>query len=251
MPIHDWTRLRAGIFHNFHEHWIIHVCEALNRGILPPGYFAMADQRIRSAEPDIVAYQSRDRNLGGGGGVAGAEAPPRARQRAQQLTERGIHARKGNRIAIHHDLGRVVAMIEVVSPGNKDGEQAIRSFTGKVMDFLTRGIHFVVIDLFPPTARDPKRIHHTIWDRMVGEPFEDPPADKPLTIASYDAGEELTAYVDPVAVGEPLPDAPLFLEPGWSVNIPLEETYATSWATTPQPIRDLVEMQPNGSASIP
>jgi len=31
-----------------------------------------------------------------------------------------------------------------------------------------------------------------------------------------------------VAVGDLLPDAPLFLAPGWQVNIPLETTYRTS-----------------------
>jgi len=43
-----------------------------------------------------------------------------------------------------------------------------------------------------------------------------------------------------VAVGDLLPDAPLFLAPGWYVNIPLEATYRTSWETTPKPIRNLV-----------
>ena len=74
-----------------------------------------------------------------------------------------------------------------------------------------------------------------------GNPSEARPADKPLTVASYDSAGDLTAYVDPVAVGDPLPDAPLFLAPGWYVNIPLETTYATSWEVTPKPIRDLVE----------
>jgi hypothetical protein len=65
-------------------------------------------------------------------------------------------------------------------------------------------------------------------------------ADKLLTVAAYDAGNELTAYVDALAVGDPLPDAPLFLEPGWYVNVPLEQTYMASWDVTPKPIRDLV-----------
>ena len=59
-------------------------------------------------------------------------------------------------------------------------------------------------------------------------------------MASYDAAGDLATYVDPVAVGDPLPDAPLFLAPGWYVNIPLEATYAASWEATPKPIRELV-----------
>ena len=239
MPIHDWTRVKSGTFHNFHQDWTVEICRTLNRGLLPDGYFAMADQRVTGPEPDVVALQLRGRDSPGGG-LAVADAPPRVRQSARKQTERGIYARKGNRIAIHHDLGRVVAMIEVVSPGNKDSVNALRAFTGKVVDFLSKGISFVVIDLFPPTARDPDGIHQAIWDELVGEPFEARPTDKPLTVASYDAAGDLATYVDPVAVGDPLPDAPLFLAPGWYVNIPLEMTYAASWEATPKPIRELV-----------
>jgi hypothetical protein len=46
--------------------------------------------------------------------------------------------------------------------------------------------------------------------------------------------------LDPLAVEDPLPDAPLFLEPDWYVNIPLEQTYMASWDVTPKPIRELV-----------
>jgi hypothetical protein len=59
-------------------------------------------------------------------------------------------------------------------------------------------------------------------------------------VVSYDAADELSAYVDPVAVGDVLPDAPLFLGPGRYVQVPLEQTYSTSWAATPQPIRERV-----------
>jgi hypothetical protein len=66
------------------------------------------------------------------------------------------------------------------------------------------------------------------------------PTDKLLTVAAYDAGNELTAYVDSLALRDRLPDAPLFLAPGWYVNVPLEQTYMASWDVAPKPIRDLV-----------
>ena len=52
MPIHDWSCVESGTFHDFHQGWTIEIRNALNRGILPPGYFAMADQRIGGPEPD-------------------------------------------------------------------------------------------------------------------------------------------------------------------------------------------------------
>ena len=44
MPIHDWTRVRANRFHDFHQGWTIAIRDALNAGILPAGYVAMAEQ---------------------------------------------------------------------------------------------------------------------------------------------------------------------------------------------------------------
>jgi hypothetical protein len=240
MPIHDWTRVESGTFHDFHQDWTIEIRRTLNRGILPPGYFAMADQRVSGPEPDVIALKLRGPSVSPSGGLVIAETPPRARQVARVEMDQAAYARKANRLAVRHPLGHVVAIIEVVSPGNKDSKNAIRSFLTKAVDFLRNGINLVVVDLFPPTSRDPEGIHQALWDEFVGEPFEARPPDKPLTVASYDAGEPLAAYVDPVAVGDLLPDAALFLAPGWYVNIPLEATYEASWSETPQPIRDLV-----------
>ncbi|MGH7193944.1 MAG: hypothetical protein ACREJM_10485 [Candidatus Saccharimonadales bacterium] len=36
MPIHDWTRVEAGIFHHFHVEWMGALARALNQGLLPP-----------------------------------------------------------------------------------------------------------------------------------------------------------------------------------------------------------------------
>ncbi len=155
MPIHDWTRVGAGTFHDFHQDWTIEIRRTLNRGVLPPGYFAMADQRVTGPEPDVVALKVREPSSPGG--LAVADAPPQLRQVAHFETESEIYARKANRIAVRHPLGRVVAMIEVVSPGNKDSVHALRSFTHKAVEFLHSGISLVIIDLFPPTPRDPER----------------------------------------------------------------------------------------------
>lgn len=79
------------------------------------------------------------------GGLVVAETPPRIHRAARVETETALYARKANRIAIHHELGRVVAMIEVVSPGNKDIKHAVASFIAKAVDFIRNGIHFLVM----------------------------------------------------------------------------------------------------------
>ena len=205
---HDRSRVLAGTFHDFHQGWTIEIRNRLNSGVLPDGYDAMADQRVsgRCRTSSCPGPRGPEPT----GGLVVAETPPRIQRAARVETETALYARKANRIAIHHELGRVVAMIEVVSPGNKDTKHAIASFIAKAVDFIRNGIHFLAIDLFPPGPRDPHGLAQAIWDELVGEPLGTRPADKLLTVAAYDAGDELTAYVDGLAVGDLLPDAPLF-----------------------------------------
>jgi hypothetical protein len=57
MPIHDWTRVDAGLFHAFHQAWIVHLCDALNAGGLQPEYFALTEQLIRGPIPDVLTLR--------------------------------------------------------------------------------------------------------------------------------------------------------------------------------------------------
>jgi hypothetical protein len=97
-----------------------------------------------------------------------------------------------------------------------------------------------VVDLFPLSARDPAGIHKPIWDRFKEEPFELPPG-LPLTLAAYSAGSEKVAHVEPVGVGQPLPDMPIFLAPDRHVPCPLEATYRVTWGVFPQALKGPLE----------
>jgi hypothetical protein len=240
MPIHNWSRVEPGIFHDFHQAWSIAIRDALNAGGLPPDYFAMVDQYTGGEYPDVVALQRKSKGSSRptGSGVAVAEAPPRAR--FVTSAEIDPYVRRANRIVVKHPAGDVVAVIELVSPGNKGSRAAWRTFVEKSVELLRRGIHLLIVDLFPPTPRDPQGVHKSIWDEIVEEPFE-LPADKPLTIAAYSAGPPPTAYVEPVAVGDELPSGlPIFLSSRDYVPAPLESTYQSTWAKCPEPLKELV-----------
>ena len=60
MPIHDWRRVSAGTFHDFHSAWIIHLKETLNAGFLPGGYYALAEQHAGDIVPDVLTLQATD-----------------------------------------------------------------------------------------------------------------------------------------------------------------------------------------------
>ena len=40
MPVHDWTRVSDGAFHDVHLTWMALLWIALNSGVLPEGYYA-------------------------------------------------------------------------------------------------------------------------------------------------------------------------------------------------------------------
>jgi hypothetical protein len=236
MPIHDWTRLEPGDFHDFHQCWVVEIRNALNRGLLPPEYMAMAEQITGRPIPDVVTLHARTPK-DDPGGIAVATAPPTARVIAR--FEKINYAKRGDRIVIRHGRGRVVAIIEILSPGNKDSRNAIRTFVEKAADILNQGVNLLVVDLFPPTPRDPQGIHKAIWDEFGDEPFEAPPG-KPLTVASYIGGDLPTAYVESVGVGDPLPSLPIFLSETRYIPAPLEATYQQAWAVFPALLKELM-----------
>lgn len=249
MPIHDWTHIDAGTFHFFHQLWISSLCNALNAGVLPKGCFAMSEQIIGGPIPDVIALQTTSKGKKKpeptDRGVAVATPP---RTRIMQKAEPERYAARADRVIIRHVRGSVIAVIEIVSPGNKSGRHAIRAIVDKSVDLIRQGIHLLVIDLFPPGPRDPQGIHQLIWEEIDSEPFALPP-DKPLTLAAYSAGSVIKAFVEPVAVGDTLPDMALFLTEVLHVPTPLEATYQTTWNVFPVELKELLETPADSSPS--
>lgn len=239
MPIHDWKPNSAWAFHDFHQEWIAAIKHALNGGLLPPDYYAMMEQVTVGVVPDVLTLRDlTDTNVrapDSGGGLLVAE--PRTRF----VETLGAAPRKKNTVAVKHASDdRTVAVIEIVSPGNNDSRHALRSFLDKAVDLLAKGIHLLVIDVHAPTKRDPDGIHAAILEEMSGREFV-PPEDKPLTLASYEAVVPPKAYIEAVAVGDVLPDMPLFLVPGGHILLPLEKTYLKAWEGVPPRARKAIE----------
>ena len=241
MPVHDWTRVPSGLFRHFHQDWSIEITRRLNRGLLPKGLSALVEQRSGPPEADVLAieHQTGTRRTGA---VASAGAVTLERPVTQivRRTTKEIYAGRANRIVVRHHLGRIVAVIEIMSPGNKDSRAALRDFVDKVIDFLRQGVHVLLVDLFPPTPRDPFGMHKVIWDEIHEEDFTFPPG-KDRILASYETGGERAAYVEPIAVGDSLRDMPLFLATSLHILVPLESTYRAAWDASPEEMRIAVE----------
>src|SRR6516165_4744021 len=237
MPIHDWSRIPAWLFHDFHQTWSIQIKMALNAGILPKGISALVEQRAGPRESDVLALESRGKppraGFGSAGGVATMEPPT---TRFVSRTTKEIYAARANRIVIKHHLGRTIAVIEIVSPGNKDSRAALRDFVDETIDFLRAGIHVLIIDVFPPSPRDPLGIHKVIWDEITEEDFTFP-SGKDRVLVSYETGPERIAYIELIGVGDVLPDMPLILTNDLHVMVPLESTYQATWDASPEEYR--------------
>jgi hypothetical protein len=250
MPVHDWTRVPAGTFHDFHSAWIIHLKEALNGGVLPDNYYAMAEQYLgRDAIADVLTLQANGSATNGGpatpagrGPVAVAEAPPKV-SRKVVATENAAYRMARKTLAVRTSSNhRIVALIEIVSPANKDRVSSVSEFSDKAQSALKQGIHVLMVDLLPPGPFDPHGMHAVIWE-AYGSDSEDqaPPAEKTLTLASYVARSLPEAYLESVAVGDEIPEMPLFLEVNGYVNVPLEGTYQAAFRGLPGYWRGVLE----------
>ena len=233
MPMHDWTKVPAGYFHHFHHSWIEQIHLALNRGLLPPDYYAAAEQVAGGFGPDVLTLRGFTPDPAGGVAMATATQP----QRTVVAIGRNRLPRKSAVTIRHVSDDEVAAVIEVVSAGNKSGRDAWQSFVTKAQDLIEQRVHLLIVDPFPPGRRDPGGVHRAVWaayNQSDDDPYT-PPADRPLTLAAYSSGEEVTAFVEPTAVGRPLPDMPVFLEVGRWVDVPLEATYQAAWEAFPRP----------------
>src|SRR5581483_10086573 len=154
MPVHDWTRVEAGIFHHFHHAWIEEISRALNAGRLPDDYYALAEQHAAGFGPDVLTLQEKGNDNGNpepgpessppNGETGLLLAPPKVRLVGE--TDWEFYHRKQSTVAVRHVSGdRIVAMVEVVSPNNKAARHALRSFLEKATELLDRGIHLLIL----------------------------------------------------------------------------------------------------------
>ncbi|MBI4606612.1 MAG: DUF4058 family protein [Planctomycetes bacterium] len=261
MPIHDWSRVDPGVFHDFHLIWIARLRNVLNAEVLPRPFYAHAEPVVGEAEPDLITLQAQAgaapsssegpddhqrrlfREEGGASAVALAPFPVQV----QEITPEP-YARRARQIVIKDAWqgDAVVAVIELVSPGNKSSQARAEQFVRKSEGFLERRIHLVILDLHRPTNIVPSGFHARIWEDFGHEPPGIPP-DRALSAVSYEVLEDgtLRAYFAALKVQDPLPQMPVFLRPHEYVRLPLEATYNECFRDVTWRFREILE-RPEG-----
>jgi hypothetical protein len=243
MGIHEWDRVPASVFHDFHLAWVAELHKVLNSRVLPACNYAMieltGDATLGEQSFWYGSATFPNAAVQGSHAYSIDASPPRVSVR-DTATEAMLLAARRKRIVIRHQTGdRIVALIEVVSQGNKEKRGAVETFVDKAVGALDEGYHLLVLDLLPPRSADPQGMRGAIWKRLGGA--YDAPPGKPLTLAAYAVDGPVTCYVEPTAVGAESIEMPLFLDPGHYVNVPLEATYAAAYEGVPRRWRRVIE----------
>ena len=252
MPLHDWSLVDSGIFHNFHLLWIGRLNSILNEKILPEPFYAIAEPVLGEAVPDVITLQEQgaaertlDRPAGQGlvhedpslGAVALAPSPVLV----QDLGPRDPYALLSRQISIRDSLrsDRVVAVIELVSHANKASRVHSERFIEKSLNLLAKGIHLMVIDVQPGTTLVPRGFHEKICEAYAASPLSQPEG-RSCQLASYEVLETaiVRSHVVPLRAGDELPEMPVFLLPHQFVRLPLEPSYREAFASLPRKFRE-------------
>ena len=230
MPVHAWSHFDAGIFHDFRLSWCAEIGRFLNQCLPKFDCYALSEIPAQALDASGLDMLGADRRLvGGKSGSALRLVPEPSKFRSPEAW----YAAKANVIRIRHVSDhRVVAVIEIVSPGNKRSRSAMASFVEKAVALVCGGVHLLIVDLLPPGPRDPQGLHPKVWDEFDESDFTLPLLE-PLTLASYRAGYLPEAFVETTAVGRMLPEMPVFLTPEHYISLPLEASYMSAWSAAP------------------
>jgi uncharacterized protein DUF4058 len=211
---------------SFHSSWATKIADALTERWLPPNYIAEEHAHMGpSVEIDVGTFE-RDSPTGG---VVGTVAPKVWAPPAPDVVLPSVVPDTFEVRILNTDTGpRLVAAIELVSPGNKDRPAERRAFATKCASYLYQGISLILVDIV--TSRR-ANLHDEVLRlmeageaaRMAPEVFLYAVAYRPLHRGDKD---EIDVWRSPLALGQPLPEMPLSLRPDLVIPVDFEATYA-------------------------
>jgi hypothetical protein len=241
MPLYDHFHkplLETRQWISFHARWATAIADDLNRR-LPRRFLAEAPFSLgKFASADVAEIDEEHGHVHGAsngapygetnGGVAVAAKPvvytppkPDATFSADFPPEVIVEIRDLQRTR------KVLAVIEIVSPGNKDDDNARLAFGGKCLSYLANGIGLLVLDI---VTLGSENLHNVMMQLAHQERhgFEGNPQ---TYAASYRPGvRKREDIVDvwrwPLSVGEKLPAVPLALSGVGCIELDLEATYS-------------------------
>lgn len=58
MPVHEWSRVEAGSFHDFHHSLVHQISRELNGSLLAPRYYARVEPFVGGLSPDVLTMHA-------------------------------------------------------------------------------------------------------------------------------------------------------------------------------------------------
>src|SRR5262245_41222362 len=223
MPLHDWTD-RPG-WEGLHIFWMTEIARDL-RAHLPPGYRAVIGSSplvaigVSPVKPDVSVTKGPAPVPSA---TAGSTPEPDIEVAVATLEE-------DTSVQVERE-GRLVAVVELISPRNKDRASPREQYAARYLSYLRGGIHVLLVDVL----RRPLELSFAqLIATSLGEALPAPP---PPSAMSYrlgppaaTGGRMLAGWQHALVPGQHLPRIPLALTPEEAVLIDLEGTYSRAAA---------------------
>jgi hypothetical protein len=217
-PRADWQ--------SFHNRWANAIADSLDQ-ILPRRYFARVQANLgKHVEADVAEFEAvaESETNGSSGGVAVRPyAPPAAQAVLPAIFPDDLEVQ----VCDTERGARLAAVIELVSPANKDRSEHRRAFSVKCAAYLQRGIGLVMVDTVSSRRFN---LHNELLLLLGGAGAGSMPDDVYLYATAYrpvhrNDRNEIDVWDAALAVGESLPTLPLALRGNGAVPLDLEASY--------------------------
>jgi hypothetical protein len=210
---------------NLHSAWANALRDYLNDGVLPPRYVAEVQISIGShVEVDVATLEEEADGAETANGNVAVWAPPRPHTAALNFTHPDLFEVQ---VLSDEEGPRLVAAVELVSPGNKDRHEARHAFAVKCASYLQQGISVVIVDVV--TLRG-GNLHAQLLDLLQVVKDRSRLGKAKLYAAGYRTVSRrkrmaLEYWTESLAVGAELPTMPLWIQPELCVPLELGQPY--------------------------
>jgi len=216
---------------SFHSSWATKIVDALTERWLPPSYIAEEHAHFGpSVEIDVGTFEREAAAFGEKESMAVATVGPKvwSPPAADGVLPSVFPDTFEVRVLSTETGPKLVAAIELISPGNKDRPAERKAFATKCASYLYQGISVIIVDIVTNRRAN---LHNEILRVMEAADILPLPAELSLYAVAYrplrrGQGDEIDVWRSPLALGQALPTLPLGLRADLVIPVDFEATYA-------------------------